>query len=156
MFFLLELFRELEEQNVLSDLTSWGGEMEHGYSDAREEWTPRKSWMFEVFTIHRSSFKSGRSRNCWKLSFSMEAKKLKSSQGRRNFLVFLKGMGKGRGSEVCKEADGPHHVGMSQDGRMAHSYLLLTVFRRKQIIWGYNKGLFLAPKYMEMSEQSDL
>lgn len=74
-----------------------------------------------------------RSGNCGKLSFSMEAKKLKSSQGRRNFLMFLKGMGQGRGSEVCKEADRPHHIGMSQGGRMAHSYLLLTIFRKKQI-----------------------
>lgn len=86
----------------------------------------------------------------------MEAKKLKSSQGRRNFLMFLKGMGKGRGLEVCKEADGPHHVGMSQDGRVTHSYLLLIIFRRKQIFWGYNKGLFLALKPGEMSDQSDL
>lgn len=43
MFFLFGLLGELEEQNVLSDLTSWCGEMEYGYSDTREEWTPRKS-----------------------------------------------------------------------------------------------------------------
>lgn len=60
MFLLLGLLGELEEQNVLSDLASWSGEMEYVYSDTREEWTPRKSWMFEAFTIHHSSFTTGR------------------------------------------------------------------------------------------------